>query len=185
MREVPFAKKNGIRLSSAWGEKPFSVTGGTTAIIKPGGGLRLLYCALSILAPSDSKDPIYCGTALKARISYSTTAIFLHCDVSNFEMMPQKTHSLAQGPSHLATPFIKAQRSQGFFTTWPAIPSVSVVLPLRREACFPVAGSPFCGPPAWVLSSVAFFGRHSRWRRVASCDVGATGLAPDHLLQTW
>ena len=35
-----------------------------------------------------------------------------------------------------------------------------------------------------VLSSVASSGV-PRWRRVALCGVGATGLASDHLLQAW
>ena len=83
----------------------------------------------------------------------------------------QKTHSLAQDPSHLATPYIGAQRPQVFFSPrgQPFLPCL-VVLPLRREACFPVAGSPFCGP-AWVLSSVASSGvtpDGAAWRQLAS-----------------
>ena len=31
----------------------------------------------------------------------------------------------------------------------------------------------------WCIAGVPW------WRRVASCGVGATGLASDHLLQTW
>ena len=54
---------------------------------------------------------------------------------SNFEMMPQKTHRLSQGPSHLATPFIGAHRSVFFLLTpWQTVHSLSVVLPLRRKA---------------------------------------------------
>ena len=69
-------------------------------------------CALC-LAPSDSKHSISCGHAWKARnillrLCHSSATM-----CSNFEMMSQKTHSLARDPSHLATPFIGAHRSRG------------------------------------------------------------------------
>ena len=98
------------------------------------------------------------------RLCHSSTTM-----CSNFEMMPQKTHSLPQDPSHLATPFIGAHRSRGFLTPWPTIPSFSVVLPLRREA-FPLL------PVLPFVARLGFFLRlllraslgGVAWRRVAS-----------------
>ena len=74
-------------------------------------------------------------------------------------MLSQKTHSLAQDPSYLATPVTGAHRSWGGFSPrgQPVLPCL-VALPLRREACFPVAGSPFLWPGLGSFFG-CFFGR--------------------------
>ena len=71
---------------------------------------------------------------------------------SNFGMMPQKTHSLAQGPSHLATPFIVgAQRSQGFSPRGPARgPRIA-----RKSEAKPALENPAAARSAGKFSIVA------------------------------
>ena len=121
-----------------------SVTGGTTAIEK-GFNQTGRGPASPLLRPSplwrhliQSIQPLVELHGKQARIFYSTTAIFLQSYVYNFGMMSQKTHSLAQGPSHLATLVIGAQRShQGFLTPWPAIPSLSSSPSLAEKGLLP------------------------------------------------
>ena len=64
---------------------------------------------------------------------------------SNFEMMPQKTHSL---PQDLATPLIGTHRSRGFShpVANPSFLVCSPSLAERGERPSPFAGSPFLWP---------------------------------------
>ena len=129
------------------------------------GAFRLLSCAVCTgclyLALSDSKIQLIwtCmeskGIILPNLQHNSSTNIMC----SDFEMMPQKVHSLPQDLSHLANPFIGAHRSRGF--SHPLANHSFLVCRLQSFPCgerpslLPV--SPFCGP-AWVLSSVASSG---------------------------
>ena len=156
--------------------KSVSVTGDTTVIEKgfnqTGRGpasplLRRALCAWRHLIQSIQSIVDMHGKQ-ELFSSGSANTVLQQC-VHISKMMPQKTHSLPQGPSHLATPFIGAHRASGFLTPWPTIPSLSIVLPLRREAFSLLPVPPFVARLGLFLRLLlrASLG-DAAWHRVAS-----------------
>ena len=108
----------------------------------------------------------------KQELFSSGSATVLKSYVSNFELMPQKTHSLAQGPSHPAAPSQERIDPRVFLTPWPAFSSSSSSPSLTESGL-----SPCCRFPLFVAQFGFFLRLLLRaspdgvaWRRVASVE---------------
>ena len=139
--------------------------------IKPDGAPRPLTCAVRIgcleVAPSDSKTQLI-WTCMESKIILSQLYHNSNILCSNFEMMPPEDPLLVSRPIASCDSVHRSARSRDFSHPV-ANHSLSVVLPLRREA-FPLLPVPL------FVARLGFFLRlllraslgGAAWRRVAS-----------------
>ena len=123
--------------------------------IKPGGAPRPLTCAVRIgcleVASSDSKIQLIWTCMESKNILLSTPPQFNNILCSNFEMMSPEDPLLVSRPIASCDSVHRSARSR-VFSHPVANHSLSVVLPLRREAF------PFCRFPLLWPSLGSFFG---------------------------